>query len=140
MSRLLLLPALFAASSSIAEINPDRAQFHYRMHCQGCHMPDGSGASDVPQMKGQIGKFLRTQEGREYLVRVPGSALSALEDDELAELLNWILREMGETSLPDSYNRYTSAEVGKFRQRPLNEVEAHREKLVTDIEHLTESP
>jgi mono/diheme cytochrome c family protein len=131
---LLALAAVLASSAAHSlEINPDRARFHYQMHCQGCHAPDGAGASHVPRMKDMVGNFLRTPEGREYLVRVPGSAISALDDEELAEVLNWILQEMAGASLPENYARYTAQEVGKLRRNPLNEVVAHRGRLLTDI-------
>jgi cytochrome c2 len=62
----------------------ERAAFNYQLLCQGCHTPDGSGAQGVPQMRGVLGYFLGSDEGRAYLVRVPGSANAALNDAHLA--------------------------------------------------------
>jgi mono/diheme cytochrome c family protein len=125
--------ALLGAAAWAAEINPQRAQFNYQMSCQGCHAPDGSGANAVPRMRGQVGIFLATEAGREYLVRVPGSAVSALGDADLAEVLNWIVQEFAGASVTVPFEPYTAEEVGKLRQQPLNEVMQYRAQLLADI-------
>lgn len=134
--RLLLVTvwALLAGSSVVAEeINYPRAQYNYQMFCQGCHAPGGVGSVSVPRMNGHMGNFLRTDNGREYLVRVPGSATSALKDDQLAEVLNWMVIEFsGDSALPE-FEHYTAAEVGRLRQHPLNEVAQYRVQLLTEI-------
>ena len=129
----ILLWSLLAATASAAEINDQRARFNYQMFCQGCHTPDGIGAMSVPRMKDQVGVFLETPRGREYLVRVPGSATSALNNDELAEVLNWILVEFAGDSLSPGYRAYTSREVGRMRLEPLNEVAEYRTQLLVEI-------
>ena len=51
----------------------------YMLHCRGCHLADGTGSPGaVPSLTGLFGKFLWVPGGREYLVRVPGSAKSPL--------------------------------------------------------------
>lgn len=115
------------------EINDKRAKFNYQMLCQGCHTPDGSGFKDVPQIKGFIGNFLFNQKGREYLVRVPGSANSALNDKDLAEVLNWIILEMGGASTPNNLQRYTAEEVAKLRKKTLFEVIEYRKQLLLEL-------
>ena len=124
---------LLGAAAVAAEVNPQRAQFNYQMSCQGCHAPDGSGASAVPRMRGAVGMFLDLPEGREYLVRVPGSAVSALEDAELAEVLNWIVQEFAGESLTAPFEPYSAHEVGRLRQQPLNEVVQYRAQLIARI-------
>ncbi|RLA04103.1 MAG: cytochrome c, class I [Gammaproteobacteria bacterium] len=103
------------------------------MLCQGCHTPDGTGGNDTPKMKGHIGHFLSTQQGREYLVRVPGSANSTLDDPQLAEVLNWIITEMGGESVPENMDFYTADEVAEFRKEPLFEVTQYRKQLLATI-------
>ena len=93
MKGLLALCLLVPLAAAAEVVDAGRAQFNYQMSCQGCHAPDGSGDSAVPRMRGTVGMFLDTPRGREYLVRVPGSAVSALDDAELAEVLNWIIQE-----------------------------------------------
>jgi mono/diheme cytochrome c family protein len=128
---LLLTGAMSWAADPAAQ---QRAYFNYQMNCQGCHTPDGSGFKTVPEMKNHVGVFLTTQAGREYLVRVPGSATSALNDAELAEVLNWILQEFAGNSLAEDYQPYNAAEVGQLRQTPLNEVDQYRAQLLAEID------
>ena len=130
---LTILALLLATSVVAAELNPQRAQFNYQMSCQGCHAPDGSGANAVPRMRDYVGNFLATQAGREYLVRVPGSAVSALDDAELAEVLNWIVLEFAGSSAVEPFERYSPQEVGRLRQQPLDEVVQYRAQLLVDI-------
>lgn len=80
-------------------------------------------------MKDQVGYFLHLPAGREYLVRVPGSANSALNDERLTELLNWTLLEFGGRSLAADWQPYTTADVTAARQQPLYEVIEHRRLL-----------
>ncbi len=127
LSSLLVLPA------AGEPINEARAKFNYQMFCQGCHTPDASGATEVPQIKGFIGNFLTTTEGREYLVRVPGSANSALDNVQLAEVLNWIILEMGGDSIPQDFTFFTKTEVERLRADALYEVVEYRKKLVLEI-------
>ena len=127
------LGLVFSGPVLAEEINWQRAHYNYQMNCQGCHTPDGSGFKTVPQIKGHVGNFLTTEAGRQYLVRVPGSATSALDDNELAEVLNWILEEFAGNSLRESYRPYTAQEVGELRQEPLNEVYQYRTQLLANI-------
>ncbi|NHN36595.1 cytochrome c, class I [Pseudomaricurvus alcaniphilus] len=115
------------------DLNEARAKFHYQMFCQGCHTRDGMGSDSVPRLKGFIGNFLQSQKGREYLVRVPGSANSTLSNDLLAEVLNWKILTFGEHSIPDQWQPYSGEEVGRYRQHPLQEVLVYREELVDEL-------
>lgn len=121
------------AADNQPEMNKDRAKFNYQMFCQGCHTPDGTGGKSVPKIKGHIGYFLQNQVAREYLVRVPGSANSSLNDEQLAEVLNWMIIELGGKSVPTDMRYFTTKEVGNLRQAPLFEVVEYREKLVKQL-------
>lgn len=117
-----------------APVDAERARLNYMLNCQGCHLPDGAGVKDaVPRMNGFVGNFLHVPGGREFLVRVPGSANAALDDAALAELLNWILMTMSPAELPASWAPYTAGEVGALRATPLREVEQVRARLVQSI-------
>ena len=115
------------------DINDARAKFNYQMFCQGCHTPDGTGINDTPQIKDHLGYFLSTQKGREYLVQVPGSANSALDSQQLAELLNWIIIEFGGNSVPENMQFYTTKEVSSLRKTPLFEVANYRKQLISEL-------
>lgn len=129
----LLATLLMALPLCAQEINDARATFNYQMLCRGCHTPDGSGSKDVPRIKGFIGNFLATPKGRDYLVKVPGSANAALSDAQLAEVLNWIILEMGGDSVPENMTFYTADEVGELRQEPLLEVVNYRRQLLAEM-------
>ena len=54
---------------------------NYALHCQGCHLEDGSGVpGKVPALGGALAALAATREGRAYLARVPGVANAPLAD------------------------------------------------------------
>ena len=116
-----------------SSVNHDRAEFNYMMHCQGCHTPDGVGGGGVPRMKDFVGNFTRTDAGRAYLARVPGSAYSVLDDENLAEVLNWIVLKYAGDSLPSGFVPYESREVASYRRQPLEEVIEYRKQMLQEI-------
>lgn len=129
-----IILSFFALQLSAAtEPNEKRAKFNYQMFCQGCHTHNGVGGRSVPKIKGFIGHFPKSQKGREYLVRVPGSANSVLNDEELAEVLNWMIVNFGEESVADSWRPYEAGEVGEYRKDPLMEVFQYRKDLVAEL-------
>ena len=115
-----------------------RAAFNYQMFCQGCHSADGSGHKSVPEFKGFIHKFMATQQGREYLIRVPGAANAALDDEQLADLMNWMLRTFGDASQGASWKPFEVSEIAKYRQHPLNETIEYRAAIIAGLNLETE--
>jgi len=104
------------------------------LHCQGCHLPDGSGtANKIPALKNEAGQFLHVVGGREYLIQVPGTAQSSLSDSDLAKLLNWMLETFSYEQLPADFAPYTTEEVARYRHYPLADASAVRAKLVASI-------
>lgn len=96
-------------------------------------MADGSGSpGSVPDLRGQLGLFLRVQGGREFLIRVPGSAQSPLSNSQLAEVLNWMIREFGPAEVSASFVPFTAEEIARHR-RPLTAVEPVRKILLERI-------
>lgn len=121
------------AASGEIQINDARAKYHYQMFCQGCHTPDGQGGKGVPQLKDFVGHFLKSQQGREFLVRVPGSANSPLSNEQLAEVLNWVLIEFANISLSGKWTPYTAQEIAGYRNQPLFEIIQYRHQLLSEI-------
>jgi mono/diheme cytochrome c family protein len=122
--------ALLPSGAASAEL-PDVL---YMLHCQGCHLADGSGSPGaVPALGGSMARFLTVPGGREYLVRVPGSATSRLSDAELSRVLNWMVQRFGPASAAHAAAPYTEAEVAALRRRPLADVEALRLELLERI-------
>lgn len=110
-------------------------QTDYMLHCRGCHGPDGAGAPGAaPSFRGQVAKFLWVPGGREYLIRVPGTAQSELSDARTAALLNWIVQEFSAREMPADFVPYSEAEVTLHRRAPLTDVVAVRGDLIRAIQ------
>jgi hypothetical protein len=126
----ILLLAVLATQSSAAPGDAS-VRMNYTLNCMGCHKPDGSGqGSFVPPMKGHFARFLQAPGGREYLVRVPGTAQSLLGSRETAELLNWALREFDAEHVPADFVPYTEEEVARLRKEPLSAPSVERNRLL----------
>lgn len=109
-------------------------RINYMLECQGCHGPDGRGEpGHVPSIRSTVAPLSRFDAGRRYLLRVPGVALSALSDKDLAALLNWMIPALGGIK-PDGFRAFTAAEVGRYRHTPLVEVSATRARLMRRLQ------
>ncbi|MBJ7408785.1 MAG: cytochrome C [Phenylobacterium sp.] len=113
--------------------NAEQARTDYILKCQGCHRPDGNGdPRSNPPLRGTVAGFLAVSGGREYLGRVPGVAMTDLDDGRLADLLNWTLRRFDPDNLPTDFKPYTAAEIGHLRRAPLRtEAPRVRAELIT---------
>ena len=103
---------------------------NYMTQCQGCHLPDGRGRpGQVPALNGQLQHFLASEEGRRFLVQVPGSANARLSDADLAAVLNWMIRTMA--PLPEGrFAAYSAGEVARYRVMKLDNIPARRAAIV----------
>lgn len=132
---LCLISSIAFANDHIASerdsVKERRAKFNYQMFCQGCHAPDGIGHNSVPTLHNSMSQFMRSQLGREYLVRVPGSANSPLNNEELADVLNWMLRKFSPNET--RWRPYQAKEVGQYRQQPLFETVEYRKKVLEQL-------
>jgi hypothetical protein len=63
-------------------------------------------------------------------MRVPGASNSALSDQELADVLNWLLATMNRAALPSDFKPYTAAEVAAHRRPALSDVMTARAGLI----------
>jgi hypothetical protein len=99
-------------------------QSTYLERCGGCHGIQGlSAPGEVPTLRGQVGYFLCTPEARAYLVRLPSLATSPLSDQELADLMNFVVFDLGGArEAGGTYQKFTEAEVRVLRTRPLKDV------------------
>jgi len=109
-------------------------EINYMLHCQGCHRPDGSGVPGaVPDLRGEVARFLATPDGREFLIRVPGVANAPLSDRELAELVGWVVRRFDPEHVPADFAPYGEAEVAALRARKLSKVTEARAAIVAEL-------
>jgi hypothetical protein len=87
----------------------------------------------VPSLRGQASYFLCLPEARAYLIRLPSVASSPLTDEALADLMNFVVFDIGRApGASEVYRRYSAEEVSELRKRPLNDVSlaSYREELV----------
>lgn len=135
MCALAMLLVAFAAMPAIAA---ESGRGHYLLHCAGCHQMDGTGSAshEIPNMKGTVGHFLRSPEGRAFLVQVPGTSNSPLSDAEVAVLLNWMLPQFSRAEIPPGFVPYTADEVTRLRKRRLDDVAGTRAAIVVQLANM----
>ncbi len=104
----------------------------YILNCMGCHGTQAEGVpGKVPPLANTLSRFMRTAAGRNYILRVPGAANSALSDAQLAAVLNWIA--VTYDSPATNLTPFTSEEVSRVRRRPLVAVLATRSVVVRNL-------
>lgn len=125
-----VLALCVAASTTRADPRAD-----YLLHCGGCHLPDGRGAPpDVPTLIASLGPIVASQEGRDYIVRVPGAAQTPLSDEQLAQVMNWVLTNFNADTLGTEFLPLTGTEVGNARRHVLADPVQLRKTLWPDYE------
>ena len=137
---LLFMADLRAAAPTVQFTPPQR---DYILACAGCHGLNGmSNSTLVPSLKGLVGFYLNLPEGRAYLSRLPNVAFSALNDEQLAAVLNYMVFNIGAGSAPAGTQPYRAAEVGQWRRQPLTEVtlSKYRQRLVETLITQYEAP
>ncbi|WP_051378722.1 c-type cytochrome [Derxia gummosa] len=131
-----------AAATGAAPALADPAAGHgnsprvnYLLHCAGCHLADGAGKPDrgIPDMRGQIGHYLRTPDGRAYLAQVPGVANSALSNREIADVLTWMVPTFSRAEAPAASPPYTEAEVAALRASVPADIPAERARVIARL-------
>ena len=96
-------------------------QSDYVEYCSGCHGMQGNSApAEIPVLRDRVGYFLCTPQGRDYLIRLPNVAYSAITDNqELADMMNFVVFGLGGASAPKGARPFTAGEVAKLRGRAL---------------------
>ncbi|WP_175042999.1 c-type cytochrome [Burkholderia lata] len=126
-----------AAAPAHAEGAADAAlaRQHWVLNCMGCHTATGGGIpGKVPPLANSLGYFTHLPAGREYVMRVPGASNSALSDQDLADVLNWVLTTMNRDALPRDFRPYTAAEVAAHRRPAFSDVATVRAGLVRALQ------
>ena len=110
------------------------AAMNYRLHCEGCHKDDGSGQPGyIPALRGQVARFLASEEGRTYIARVPGTAQSLLSDAERADVLNWIVERFDREHIPLTFVPFSASEVAPWRHDSLSAPAVERARVLAVI-------
>lgn len=107
--------------ANLQVMNPKLAKQNWILECQGCHRADASGkVGEIPDMNGQVSKMLLVSGGQEYLSRVNGIAEAPLSDDDLVDLMNWMLIEFDPDHIPETFSGFKAEDVGRLRRMPLD--------------------
>ncbi len=126
-----LVLGLVAPATAPARSTGNDARVNYMLHCQGCHREGGIGHPGiVPNLQGEVGRFLASPAGRRYLVQVPGVAQSSLDDAALADVLNWMLPAFDPLHVSADFERFTADEVARYRDTPIIDVSGIRRALL----------
>jgi hypothetical protein len=102
--------------------DPALARSDFIEQCGGCHGVDGRSApAALPELRGRVGYFMCTPASRAYLIRLPNIAHSRLTDNQqLADLMNFVIFGLGEASAPPGTKPFTGEEVARERQFALS--------------------
>src|ERR1700741_1296738 len=119
------LAVALAASACATALRASPAQ-DYTLYCMGCHGAQAQGVpGKIPPLAGSVSLFMRSAEGGDYILRVPGAANSALPDAQLTAVLNWLAESYGAPGAPRPVP-FTVDEVARVRHTPLADVQARR--------------
>lgn len=134
--RIAALATLLA--TTVGDVLADSAKKNYRLYCMGCHQIDGSGSpvNGIPNMRDVVGHFLRLSEGRAYLAQVPGTLNTPLGDGETAELLNWLVVNIGRGSVPPDFVPYSPADLARYRASVPENIPETRVQLLQRLERM----
>jgi cytochrome c553 len=112
----------------------------YILNCMGCHGTQAEGVpGKIPPLANMLSRFMRTAEGRNYVLRVPGAANSALSDAQLAAVLNW-LAVTYDSPPATNLAPFTREEVSAVRRKPLLSVLAARSVVVRSLANTGSAP
>ena len=130
--RLFTLAVALAAGACATALHASPAQ-DYTLYCMGCHGAQAQGVpGKIPPLAGSVSLFMRSAEGRDYILRVPGAANSALPDAQLTAVLNWLAESYGAPGAPPPVP-FTVDEVARVRRTPLADVQARRREVVRSL-------
>jgi mono/diheme cytochrome c family protein len=146
--RLLVALMLLLATCGIASASGNDI---FSSKCVVCHQANGHGVPGMyPPLADSIGSYVAIPEGRAYLVHVISFGMSgpisahgqtydgvmqpwpALKDQEVAQVLNYVLANFNTRLLPKDFAPLTVDEVKKYRSAntALGDIHKEREALL----------
>jgi hypothetical protein len=119
LAAIVFLAASTSANAALPELTAPQSD--YVEYCSGCHGMQGNSApAEIPVLRDRVGYFLCSREGRDYLIRLPNVAYSAITDNqELADMMNFVVFGLGGNSAPKGARPFTAPEVARLRSRAL---------------------
>ena len=135
--------ALLFCSTSFVHAAGDKpysnqARIDFLLHCSGCHAQDGRGLENkgIPALKDQVGYFLRNEDGRAYLMQIPGLLSAGMPDARAADVTNYILARFAGASLPENFVPYIPDEAKRYRETRPADIPAKRKLLAAELREL----
>lgn len=127
----LILAVLLPAASAWAQ----SAHIDYMLKCSGCHGADGSGTPDrgIPDFRGYVDGFGRTESGRTYVMHVPGVINSSLPNARIAAVMNYVIASFGAPGTRAGVPPFTTEEVDRLRAVPVPDVVAYRREVAAEL-------
>ena len=123
----------------------------FNANCAICHQSNGNGIPGMyPPLADSIGSYVAIPQGRAYLIRVVSFGMNGpisvhgqiyngmmqpwqkFKDEEIAQVLNYVLTTFNASLLPKNFSPLTSDEVKKYRTTTsaLGDVRKEREALL----------
>lgn len=115
-----------AGPAFAAERSADK---NWILRCVGCHGQDGAGAPSkgIPAFPGLLDPLYSDDQGRTYLIHVPGVTASSLSFNEIADVLNYVARRWAKE--PDKLRLFTAQEVAARQKVEVKDIVALRRYL-----------
>ena len=135
MSCTLCTAPLLAYADASHAASPLTMRATYVIHCSGCHGLQGAGNRDggIPDFHNSVSALSKDDDGRTYLSQVPGVASSGLSNQQIAEVLNYvIITWRTDSDLP--LTPFTSTEVAERRHRVVADIVELRRQVVTRLQ------
>jgi len=145
MRKILFVAVLMAGMSSLAFAGNGQAV--YNQFCAGCHMANGQGAAGTfPPLASWVGNFVKKDDGRALLTHIVAFGMQGqisvkgktyngfmppfaqLSNDQVADLLNFILTTWNKDLLPKGFKPLTATEVAKYRAKALTAADVAKER------------
>ncbi|WP_336268517.1 c-type cytochrome [Vreelandella arctica] len=95
---------------------------NYSLHCAGCHGQNGTGVehAGIPPFPGFINRFFEDEEGRLYLMHVPGVVGAGMPNNDIASVMNYLVDRWGQAD--QKVNYFTEEEVDNLRSQEVADV------------------
>ncbi len=90
----------------------------------------GTREGGIPQFRNFVGAFASDEAGRTYVLHVPGVSSADLSNAEIADVMNYIMKTWGGTSLRSDFVEFTADEVAVRRAQPVADVVLLRREIV----------
>jgi len=71
--------------------------------------------------------------GREFLIQVPGTSQTSMNDADVAVMMNWMLKQFSAAEVPAGTLPYSEQEVKQLRANRLADVPGRRAAIVSEL-------